>query len=931
MIRNWGIRNRVLLLALLPVISLGLVLGSYLIRIRVQDLKNSQTALGQTLADQLASASEYGVFSSNQQALQALVDAAVREPNVESVSISGRDGHILAAAVHAVPPGRGLMGDITQHIGAETGFKGALIFTSSISLQSVPTGEFGVLLEDRSQLAHIPSSLPTKLGTVIVKLSEERFAAHQAEVIMNSGIIALVCIALTLLLALAISGSVTSPIGRIIAMVRRFSGGEFDARVPEHSGGELGVLESDINALAANSQRSQQELQVQVDQATAELRETLEEMEIKNVELDLARRRALQASRVKSEFLANMSHEIRTPMNAVIGFSELLAKTPLNDGQRGYIGTIRQAAQTLLALLDDVLNVTRLEAGADRLQPEAFVLPALLEEVLGMLAVEAYAKGLELVLYVKDDVSMPLLGDRLKLTRIFTNLMSNAVKFTESGSVVTRVSVTGKNRRAISLEICVTDTGIGIHEDDQARLYQPFFQLDGSTRRRHGGAGLGLYISKKLLEQMGGTLTLNSVPGHGSEFRLALTLQLDSDEKQPAVAPVQHTPRRLLAYEAHPQAADALLARLRRAGWDARHLDTPAALEQEIRTAPRPFPYAAVVLSLGYTDLHGPAGPIDMLRDGEIQVPAVLLVNSVDASLQADLARRVDGVCLPKCVSETLLADELRNLMASAVATTETGPSPITRTLRLTELTVLVVDDNRINRMLTRILLEKHGATVFEANSGHAAMKLARHQKLDLVLLDMHMPGEDGWQIARQFRQQHHDETALPVIALSAAPKECSAEILAENGLMDWLLKPLEEAALLQALHRQLAPASAEDGSAVRGAGDAAATRLDEALAGLKPRIRAMLVEDLPVQWHAVCTAWRARELPRMMESMHTLNGTAAFCRLLALRELCNRMQQCLRAGELQELAGLMARAAIEVRRVLARLAAMRVTPGRTS
>ena len=336
----------------------------------------------------------------------------------------------------------------------------------------------------------------------------------------------------------------------------------------------------------------------------------------------------------------------------------------------------------------------------------------------------------------------------------------------------------------------------------------------------------------------------------------------------------------------------------------------------------RSFPYAAVILSLGYTELYQPAGLIDMLHNGEIQVPVVLLVNSVDAGLQADLARRVNGVCLPKCVSETLLADELRYLVAGAVATTEIGPGPVTRTPRLTELTVLVVDDNRINRMLTRILLEKHGATVFEANSGHAAMKLARDQKLGLVLLDMHMPGEDGWQIARQFRQQHHDETILPVIALSAAPRECSAEILAENGLMDWLLKPLEEAALLQVIHRQLAPASAGDGSAAQGAGDAAASRLDEALAGLKPRIRAMLVEDLPVQWCAVHDAWQARELPRMMESMHTLNGTAAFCRLVALRELCNRIQQCLRAGELQELAELMARAANEVRHALARLAA---------
>ncbi|MGH8307281.1 MAG: histidine kinase dimerization/phospho-acceptor domain-containing protein, partial [Gammaproteobacteria bacterium] len=433
MIRNWGIRNRVLLLALLPIISMGMVLGGYFIHSRVHDLKSSQSALGHTIVNQLAQASKYGLLTHNPVLLETLTRSVAQEDNIESVIITDNDNHVLAQADHSIPPGRGLINSIARNIGAKTGFEGALMFSQPITLQiGNPGGRTGQNIV-RTRLS---TGTNENLGKVTVKLSEVHFAERQAQIIVNGGIILLICLAFSILLALVISGSVVAPIGRIIAMVERFSSGNHSIRVPEVSGGELGRLEQGINQMAANAQRSQQELQEQVDQATSELRGTLEETEIKSVELDLARKRAVEASRVKSEFLANMSHEIRTPMNAVLGFSDLLTKTPLNEGQRNYLAAIRQSANMLLALLDNVLSAARLETSKPDIQVHSFRLRGLLEEIVQIGAMDAYAKRLELILHIQGEADQPLLGDQILLTRALSNLVMNAIRFTDTGSII---------------------------------------------------------------------------------------------------------------------------------------------------------------------------------------------------------------------------------------------------------------------------------------------------------------------------------------------------------------------------------------------------------------------------------------------------------------------------------------------------------------
>src|SRR5574337_1322765 len=296
---------------------------------------------------------------------------------------------------------------------------------------------------------------------------------------------------------------------------------------------------------------------------------------------------------------------------------------------------------------------------------------------------------------------------------------------------------------------------------------------------------------------------------------------------------------------------------------------------------------AAIILSLSYDELQQPAELESLLSDTAAGLPILALVNSVNAELHADIGRRIGGVCLPKSLGESALDRQLLRLITGVDTRADAQEPGSLQSLQ--GLSILVADDNRINRLLERILLEKHGARVLEAKSGQELLKLVTEHAVDLILLDMHMPDQDGWQVAQRLRSELR--LAIPVIALSAAQSDKSAQALAEAGLSGWLMKPLDEAALTAIIGRLL-PASRLSAVALITAPSAAP---EEALAGLRPALRQMLAEDLPAQWQAVEQAWQQHDLGQLQEQVHKLNGTAAFCRLLNLRSLCAQLETLLR------------------------------------
>ncbi|MCW9078996.1 MAG: ATP-binding protein, partial [Gammaproteobacteria bacterium] len=327
------------------------------------------------------------------------------------------------------------------------------------------------------------------------------------------------------------------PIAVVNRAIQRVREGERGVRVTTASEGEMGQLEAGFNAMAEQLANEQDLLQERIDQAVSDAQESMEVVEIRNAELDIARRRAIGASRAKSEFLANMSHEIRTPMNGVIGFTRLLGKTQLNEKQHDYLTTIEKSANSLLRIVDDILDFSQLESGKLILSHEPFGLRECVESAVTLWVPQAHAKHLELVSMVYSDVPEHLVGDETRIIQILNNLIGNAVKFTEQGEIALRVMLDEEKDHLVRITFALSDTGIGVPLEKQRRLFQPFNQGKSTTNRLFGGSGLGLSICQALAKEMNGDVDLVSRSGEGSVFRVTLTLERDPDATSVPHAP----------------------------------------------------------------------------------------------------------------------------------------------------------------------------------------------------------------------------------------------------------------------------------------------------------------------------------------------------------------------------------------------------------
>ncbi len=370
-------------------------------------------------------------------------------------------------------------------------------------------------------------------GWLVMDIDAMPLALDHYRRLATAGLGLLILGLLLWLIAYSTSRRLTQPIQAADRALARLADGDCPPPLDVSTTTELAGLTRRVNRLSEQFAQSRLDVQRQIEQTTAELQESMETIEVQNIELDMAHRRALQANRMKSEFLANMSHEIRTPLNGIIGFCRLLGRSRLEDRQREWLDHVHRASDNLLMLVNDVLDFSKLEAGRLELEHLPIDMVALVDEVLGLQAPQAHPKGLHLLGLVYHDVPATLTGDPLRIRQVLTNLVNNAVKFTESGEVIVRVMVEEAEPGRVTLRISVSDTGIGLSPEDCQRLFQAFRQGAPSHPREFGGTGLGLTICRQLLEQMGGTIEVESQPDKGSTFSLTLPLgggHLDDEE-----------------------------------------------------------------------------------------------------------------------------------------------------------------------------------------------------------------------------------------------------------------------------------------------------------------------------------------------------------------------------------------------------------------
>lgn len=507
---------------------------------------------------------------------------------------------------------------------------------------------------------------------------------------------------------------------------------------------------------------------------------------------------AESANRAKSLFLATMSHEIRTPMNGVIGMADLLLDTSLSPAQRDYAAAVRRSGEALLSVINDILDYSKIEAGKITLKAEPFDFVDMIESVCDLLAPRAFAKGIEIVSELSPDLPGWVVGDEGRLRQVLLNLAGNAVKFTHEGGVTVRAVRTGGTFDTVRLVLEVVDTGIGLGDEARHAIFEEFAQADSGHARKFEGTGLGLAISRRLVSAMGGDITVESAPGEGSTFRVALELPRTAEAPGPATD-IDLAGRRLLIGGASAILTDALAANARGLGMDVAVCATVERVLAETDTRPadvfvceRTFPgdnAGAFMAELKRRQIerHGRrlGGMVLLSPEERAHIPQLIaggfdfyLIKPVrSASLAARLADVVAG----------RRPDEAGTVEGSAQKLSHAGGAK-------PPLNVLVAEDNDVNALLTRTLLERAGHRVHIAGNGAevlAALGAPDGPPLDLVLMDLHMPGIDGFEATRHIRARADDVARVPIIALTANAMAEDRDACLAAGMDDYLAKPV--------------------------------------------------------------------------------------------------------------------------------------------
>ncbi len=669
-----------------------------------------------------------------------------------------------------------------------------------VDAQAMPGPDGPTLLRVRHGYAldirHPISFKGRRLGTLFLRSHLGRLKSLVISYAWTLGLGLLLALGILLLLSARLQRWIVDPIERLADSTRRISEqGDYSIRVEAGNRDEVGQLIDNFNDMLQVTQAHEQGL--------LKHRERLEEqIQQRTRELQISRDQALQATKAKSEFLANMSHEIRTPMNGVIGMLALLKDARLEEPHAGYLQTASHSADSLMTLINDILDLSKIEAGKLSLETIEFDVCSLCEEVARLYGQPAERKQLHLASLIRNNVPCRIQGDPTRLRQVLANLLSNAVKFTDQGEILLSLSLVDCGR----LRFEVSDTGIGIAGRDQRRLFEAFTQADGSITRRYGGSGLGLSVCQSLVNLLGGELALSSSEGRGSSVTFDLPLQAAAEQDPAYELPEMPEPIRVLLVESNStdrMIVEEYLSPL--TGLLLEHRNTGDAAMEYLRQAhTQGYRIQLLLLDEALTDMQ----PQTFLRlldkhMGE-QSPKVL-------TLETGTAGHVSSA---KTATQRRLVKPIRRNALLQAMLVELGYADAVPPAESAQLEVdqfhghvLVVDDEPMNRHVAKGMLNKFGIQPVMVDNGADALQLLEHETFDLVLMDCQMPSLSGYETVRQWREKEHQQKtqdSLPIVAITANALQGARQEALDAGMDDYLSKPFTPGQLAQLLKRWL-------------------------------------------------------------------------------------------------------------------------------
>jgi len=881
-----GISKQILLIAILPALVVAVMLSVYYVSDQFDYITRSLNKNGDLIIKQLSPSAEYAIYSGNIELVNPLIDSIINNNPVTRIQILDKYYNSIVDVRTTNRPVKKGNSMLTRMLGN----KSSLEFSEPIIIEPI-------VIDDDNKIQTLSSKdkKAIQIGKVIVTLTTEFAIEEKIGQIQHGVLISLLIILATTLVTFRISKIITQPIKSLTNSVRNITSGDMETHIDQKSAGELGILESCINQMKDELKDSRTDLEIQLNVYTDELQQTLEELEIRNAELDITRSKAIYANNAKSEFLANMSHEIRTPLSGVIGFTELLQGTPLSTQQTDYTNTIQKSAKNLLEIINDILDLSKIESGKTEISTSKFNLVDIIEDIINLLTPSAFAKDIELFYRIEKDVPRIIKSDPFRIHQILTNLIGNAIKFTDEGYVYLQVSTGEIEIAEASIKFTVSDTGIGMNSSDKKKLFKAFTQADTSITRRFGGTGLGLVISRKLTLLMQGEIGFDSTRNEGSTFWFSVPVKPVSEDfqqcdfKNKSIAFICN---HFIAKQTYKTLFDVCQCRVN--DYSSNSLNDLAEIEKE---------NDVIVYFLSRKEINDSIA-LKKLEKLHFSIPSMLIASTRSHTVLRDLQQHI----FDSAVFSSEKIEHIKKRLANTINKNlpddldETADKDLEKYYDWSSINVMVVDDNEINLRLAEIILHKHKARVTTARSGAQAVDFASMNSFDIIFMDLHMPGIDGYETTQKIRDITPGRQPV-IVALTANTLPQEEDKVMRSGMNGIIIKPVSDTILQKVISQWILkdPINSLDDSVLENETDTMNKDLIFSLELAKEftsnnedlafELFDMLRGEIEGYKSGIAAAIRDGDMVELRAQVHKLHGASRCCGTSELKEVSNRLE----------------------------------------